>query len=443
MALADYRVEKKIYDDTAPAERGDAPEPPTKPVEPAGYSNTRNPTDLKREGRELWDSLFERAGVKKTAATVSCKYVISSYLRRRGMDRTSELSPKRALYHGLAPGESYPTESYPAPTQVPSRGLAPTDQARILAAARLWLDSPVLTQGMTALTADNRSRFALDLALSDGVYNIDATTYDGLHDQLTGKGRSTPKIAKGGLAEQIFRKFPPDSKSKASGRLNVMLTGSAAKALKLPSYTTVALGDLSADDLQTLAETMKVKAAAGRSRSSFASAGEPTTPTTSDGPPITETGKMLRLSSDQKATANQSLATLDKTAKLIQDNYSAWGIPFKTAKEIVNNLDKTADSVETLVFGDNSLRTRQAEIAVQSEDFAKAATSDGLITRADFAKAAKVIQRDSDEGYMDTFKNPSKPIETDADEPYMSAYSDDQSAAVHEGEDSTGRDLAP
>lgn len=441
MAQEDYKVEKKIYDDLPEEERGEPPEPPKAPVEPAGYSNAKKPKELKREGRELWDALFERAGVKKTAATVACKYLISSYLHLRGMDGTSDPRLKRALYHGISPGEAYPKGPYPGPTQVHSRDLAPSDHDAIIASARQWLASTVLTQGMTGLLAEDRSRFALDLALSDGVYNLDATTYDNVLAQLIGREpeSSQLKTAKSGLEALVFRKFPPDSRSKAGGRLNVMLTGMTAKALKVPSYTTVALGDLPESDLQKLAETLRVKASY---EPSFASAGEPTS-TTSDGRPTTETVNMLRLSSDQKATANQSLATLDKTAKLIQENFKEWGIPFKLAKEIVNNLDKTADSVETLVFGEQSLQTRQAEIAVTSPDFAKEATAQGLISKGEFAKAAKVIQRDSDEGYMDTFKNPTKPIETDADEPYMSAYGDDQSSAVNDGEDATGRDLAP
>ncbi len=438
MAQEDYKVEKKIYDDLPPEERGDPPEPPTAPVEPAGYSNTKKPKDLKEEGRQLWDALFDRSGTKKTASTVACKYLISSYLHRRGMDGTSDPGLKSALYHGTPPGAGYPNTPYPAPTQVPSRDLAPLDHEAILTSARQWLGSVVLTQGMTGLPSDARSRFALDLALSNGIYRLDSTTYETILAQLVAKPQT--KTAKSALESLIFRKFPPDSRSKAGGRLNVMLTGSAAKALKMPSYTTVALGDLPESDLHKLAETLRVTAAY---EPSFASAGEPTTQTTSDGSPTTETVNMLRLSSDQKATANQSLATLDKTAKLIQENFKAWGIPFKIAKEIVNNLDKTADAVEALAFGEQSLQARQAEIAVTSSDFAKDATTQGLISRSDFAKAAKVIQRDSDEKYMDTFKNPSKPIETDGDEPYMSAYGDDQSSSVNDGEDETGRDLAP
>ena len=58
-------------------------------------------------------------------------------------------------------------------------------------------------------------------------------------------------------------------------------------------------------------------------------------------------------------------------------------------------------------------------------------------------KLGEVLQRDADEGYMDTFKNPQAPIQTEADEPYMRAYSDDQSSAVHHGKSDTGRPLAP
>lgn len=443
-ARADYDRQKKVYDGLPNARRGDEPTAPVAPIEPANYSNAKKPDQLKGEGRELWDDLFDRAGVKKTGAVVASKYLISSYLNRIAMDRTSDDRSKRALYHGVSPGAGYVREPYPAPTQVPSRGLAEADFEKILASAQQWLGSTVLTQGMTGLDADQKSRFALDLALSDGAYNLDATVYESVLARMLGTvdPGSVLKTA-AALETQIFRKFPPDSKSKSGGRLNVMLTGSAAKALKKPSYTTVALSDLSAADLQKLAEAMNVKMASEHSSSSFASAGEATTSTTSNGRPITETVNMLRLSSEQKTSANQSLATIDKTAQLIQDNYKAWGIPFKIAKEMVNRLDKTADAVESLVYGERSLQNRQAEVAVQSEDFVKEALTEGLISRGEFAKAAKVIQRDSDESYMETFGNPHKPIETDADEPYMSAYGDDQSSAVNDGEDSTGRDLAP
>ena len=152
---------------------------------------------------------------------------------------------------------------------------------------------------------------------------------------------------------------------------------------------------------------------------------------------------MLRLSSEQKTSANQILASFDQLAQSIQANYRKWGMTLDAAKSIVNRLDKTADAAEAFFFGDDSLRARQAEIAISSESFVKDALDSGLLSRSHVSKAARVIQRDSDEGYMDTFKNPMEPIETDSDEPYMNAYGDDQSSAVTEGEDDTGRELAP
>ena len=120
--------------------------------------------------------------------------------------------------------------------------------------------------------------------------------------------------------------------------------------------------------------------------------------------------------------ADRILARLDRIAATVQDKYASWGMPFEQAKEIVNALDKTADEIEAASFGRSSLARRQAEI---------------------MSRSAAVIQRDSDEAYMDTFKNPMQPHQVDADEKYMSLYKDDQSSAVGLGESMTGRKLAP
>lgn len=120
--------------------------------------------------------------------------------------------------------------------------------------------------------------------------------------------------------------------------------------------------------------------------------------------------------------ADRMLARLDRLAATVQEKYASWGMPFETAKDIVNALDKTADEIEVSSFGADSLARRQAEI---------------------IGKTAMVIQRDADEKYMDTFKNPMQPHQVDADEPYMKLYSDDQSSAVGHGESMTGRKLAP
>jgi tetratricopeptide (TPR) repeat protein len=120
--------------------------------------------------------------------------------------------------------------------------------------------------------------------------------------------------------------------------------------------------------------------------------------------------------------ADQLLARLDRMASTIQDNHETWGMPFPVAKGLVNDIDKMADEIEEASFGVDSLLTRQTEI---------------------IAKTAEVIQRDTDEPYMDSFKNPHEPVQTEADEPYMSAYSNDDSSDVRHGKTDTGRPLAP
>jgi hypothetical protein len=127
-----------------------------------------------------------------------------------------------------------------------------------------------------------------------------------------------------------------------------------------------------------------------------------------------------------KEEADQILNRLDRMAHTIQTNYKTWGMPFAAAKSIVNDLDKTADEIEKTAFGDDSFQRRIVEVA-------KTAAS----------KSAEVIQREPDEPYMDTFKNPQAPVQIEADEPYMKEYAVDQSSEVNHGKSTTGRPLAP
>lgn len=126
-----------------------------------------------------------------------------------------------------------------------------------------------------------------------------------------------------------------------------------------------------------------------------------------------------KLSREESSKVSLILGRLDKIAGHIQANHKAWGMPFETARAIVNDLDRTADEIEVNAFGQESLQRRQREIC------------------------AKVIQRDADEPYMQSFENPTKPVQTDADEPYMQSYADDQTSAVAGGKSTTGRPLAP
>jgi len=133
-----------------------------------------------------------------------------------------------------------------------------------------------------------------------------------------------------------------------------------------------------------------------------------------------------KLSAEQKTAANETLARFDKLAQDIQANHEAWGLDFDAAKDLVNHIDQGADKFEKAVYGEDSLAKRQAEIV-----------SDNM------AKEAKVVQRDSDEPYMESFQSTEGAIQTNADEPYMAAYKDDQSSAVGSGSDAAGRRLAP
>jgi len=125
-----------------------------------------------------------------------------------------------------------------------------------------------------------------------------------------------------------------------------------------------------------------------------------------------------------KEDADRILGRLDKLAESVQTKYETWGMPFDQAKSLVNEIDKTADEIEKATFGEESLQRRQVETVLAG-------------------KTAQVIERDADEKYMDTFKNPMAPKQVEADEPYMRAYGDDQSSAVIHGQAENGRKLAP
>jgi hypothetical protein len=126
----------------------------------------------------------------------------------------------------------------------------------------------------------------------------------------------------------------------------------------------------------------------------------------------------------ETARADRLLAGLDRIASVVQSNHKQWGMDFTAAKNLVNAIDKIADDLEMSTYGEKSLLNRQAQEIGQ-------------------AKLAQVIQKDSDEKYIDTFKNPMSPHQTEADEPYMKQYRDDQSSAVRNGKTLSGRKLAP
>lgn len=452
---------------------------------------------------------------KNVGGSVVARCIISSYLKGKAMVSNS----KTSLYHGVDPQDHYPEGLYTGWGQAHQRDLGESDYKILVESARQWLSKPLLSEEV-ALTPEQRFQHALDLAIQTSPYasQITPSTYDLLLGRLFGSTRLASSRDK--VERAVYRAFPPDSKSKRGGRLEVMLTGNTAKILREPEYTTVVLGELSEEDLRKLATLLRVKTASVPETSTFIFDGfsqdvaddlESYTYSYSDGsgevredgylrviqtkiwsgkaavriehPPGAQgealkaaqfvaqrhelTAKvasssietvvqgsnptqpsedrqeraMFKLSSVQKSQANQLLGRLDKLASTIQANAEKWGMPFEAARQIVNELDKTADAAESFIFGQDSLQVRQAEMAFHDQNLAKAAKE--LVGEEVYNKAARVLQRDSDESYMDTFNSPMQPHETDGDEPYMSAYSDDESEAVATGEDEDGDDLAP
>lgn len=404
----------------AGAAAGAAPSGQTPPS--AGPANPQGNAPAQAPGSQPKPSKKKAPAKKKTAARVAAKYLNSSYPSGIPMDQPS----KRALYHGIEPAVHYPHGPYSRGEQVPVRSLGETDFDEILSSAQEWLQT-VGSPGQ-----------ALDLALQTSNHRVDIQTYEILLARLGGSGRvgKTAFEDRAKLEKAVFARFPPDSRQRKGSDLVVMLTGDTASTLKRDQYDMVRLSTLSDPELELLAKTLRLRTARA---SSFSSAPTNSFLRTTDNGAM----QMLRLSSEQKAAANNVLGHLDSLAKDIQKNHETWGLSFKAAKKLVNHLDKIADKTESLLFGAESLLSRQAELAVASDSFKREALNDGLVTRATLSKAAKVLQRDADEPYMDTFKNPMSPHETDSDEPYMAAYGDDQSSAVVEGEDDTGRELAP
>ena len=96
----------------------------------------------------------------------------------------------------------------------------------------------------------------------------------------------------------------------------------------------------------------------------------------------------------QKQIANRVLANLDETANKIDSLAKSGKIDPRLAASLTRDIDAFSDKFHVAAFGSDSLKRHAL-------------------------KVAKVIQKDSDEGYMDTFNNPNKVIQSDADETFM------------------------
>jgi hypothetical protein len=127
-----------------------------------------------------------------------------------------------------------------------------------------------------------------------------------------------------------------------------------------------------------------------------------------------------------KKVANQVLSTLDSTAGKLEKLAAEGKLDKKVASSLVTEIDAYADRFQVAAFGPDNLR----------------------------AFKAKVLKKDSDEKYMDTFDNPNKVIQSDADEDYMhkvgpsfnskaiDTYDQDMSSSVSDRKEYDVRDLS-
>lgn len=119
---------------------------------------------------------------------------------------------------------------------------------------------------------------------------------------------------------------------------------------------------------------------------------------------------------------NAVLARLDRMASIVQENHEKWGMKFAAAKDLTNEIDKIADTLELATYGEDSLLNRQASVM----------------------KIAEVLESDSDESYMNAFESTTEPHQIDADEAgYMNLFKDDQSSALLHGKTVAGKALLP
>lgn len=131
----------------------------------------------------------------------------------------------------------------------------------------------------------------------------------------------------------------------------------------------------------------------------------------------------------EKKLANKVLSTLDEAAEKLETLAKAGKIDARLASSLIGEVDAFADKFEAAAFGAKNLESRKA-------------------------KLAKVLQKDKDEPYMDTFDNPIKPVQTDSDEEYMhkvgpslhskgmDTFDADRSSSVTERDEFQVRDLS-
>lgn len=313
-----------------------------------GDKDTKKDKDKSMNFREIGGSSNFYRGFNQ-AALEACgsSYPLQVWQTDKSMPSNDpSLAPSRtAIYHGITPYQQDKggLDPYVKWQQGRVRDLTSEDFSLLLASAREWLRSSVLSKQIEGMLPDTRFRAALDLAIR--------SAEDGRYGDVINPD----------LYNMLLAKLAVEKKT---------------------------------DPLLTIRESS-----------------------------INQSEGIVMSMKFAKEEASQILGRLDHMAASIQDNHEKWKIPFVVAKALVNSIDKVADEIELASMGPESLLKRQVHT---------------------LAKEGKVVRKDADEGYMDTFNAPMAPIQTDADEnSYMSLFKDDQSQAVESGKSTTGRPLAP
>lgn len=464
-AARDYEKRKRKWEKDnkgQPYREEAAPEPPP------GY----NP-DEHKSGEKLLEEHFDRLGFPKSANRVASRWVsvFSSYPLRWAMAASTPTS-RTALYHGVDP-YAYGADSYPEWSQAHQRDLGESDYTSLLKAAREWLRQPVLAKDVEGIEKDAQHRAALDLAIKDhegGRYDsaLHPAVYNLLLAKLAGESEKVPVYDEpglkktAGLSYAIDRAsflFTPGKRSSTPFNIDTIraINGTfvnfvddegnmhavdedGGAAVRVINHQAARQPLTFAQEKSGMRQEARVdvefpEGSAADVKAAMISLGkklgftvEPISHSYQPGlRKVATTGDTVIMTMPKFAAkdANAILGRLDKLASDIQDNYESWGMPFEAARDLVNNIDKTADEIEAATFGTESLATRQEETVVAAVR----------------AKQAQVIQHDADEKYMATFGNPSAPKQVESDEPYMKAYGDDQSSGVRGGKSTTGKPL--
>lgn len=146
------------------------PLPPAPPLKPFGYEEEANEQEHAEKKKEREELLQGRvASLYSSYGSRNWQMVTTSIRDARRAVRT-------AIYHGVEP---YPKghegfAPYPKWNQVHQCDLGAADFTAILASAKDWLKSPVLSKSIEGMVPDARFRAALDLAIArtdEGKYN--------------------------------------------------------------------------------------------------------------------------------------------------------------------------------------------------------------------------------------------------------------------------------